>query len=250
VSNAVLVDVAFLPRDVVAPAEQCCVVVDVLRASTMLATLFARGCPAVYVARTLDQGRAFARARGFLLCGERGGARPPGFDLGNSPTELEGKHVADRPAVLCTTNGTVALHAVAAAPAVFVGSLSNAAAVAADALEAARDPGRLTIVCAGREGRFAYDDAWTAGRLVARAVALSGGSADLTDAAQAALALTQAVPDALDALRRSRSAQALLPLGLESDIAFAAQEDRFALAPRLVSEASGAPWTVLLVPEG
>jgi 2-phosphosulfolactate phosphatase len=246
----VLVDVALLPVELLDPAGSVSIVVDVIRASTSIVTLFSQGCAAIHIAPTLDAGRAYARAHGLLLCGEEGGARPVGFDFGNSPTEFAARRFAGREAVICTTNGTVALRAVAGSPAVYVGCLANARAVISAALPAARAIGALTVVCAGSSRRVALDDVWTAGRLAALAGGALGGEADLTDAARTAIALTEAMPDALTALRSSRSARALVSLGLEADVAFAAQEDRYPLAPRLVERCDEADYPLLLVPVG
>lgn len=243
-------DVAFLPGEVLAPQRTASIVVDVVRASTSIVTLFDRGCPAIHVARTLDAGREFARTRRLLLCGEEGGARPEGFDYGNSPTEFAAERFDQRATVLCTTNGTVALHAVAPSPAVFVGCLANAGAVVAAAVAAAQTAGALTIVCAGSNRHVALDDVWTAGRLVARASDLLGAEAVLTDAATIALTLTGAMPDGPVALRASRSARALVNLGLERDVAYAALEDRSTVVPRLVSRPEETAYPVLLIPDG
>jgi 2-phosphosulfolactate phosphatase len=242
------VDVAFLPMEVIAPDRTVAIVVDVIRASTSIVTLFDRGCPAIYVARTLDAGQTFARTRGLLLCGEEGGSRPEGFDYGNSPVAFTAERFDQRPAVLCTTNGTVALHAVAASPAIFVGCPANAGAVVTAAVREARVVGALTIVCAGSNRHVALDDVWTAGRLVARVVELLGTEALLTDAAGIAVALTRAIPDGLAALRASRSAKALVPLGLPADVTYAAMEDRSQVAPRLVSRPEETEYPLIMAP--
>lgn len=242
------VDVAFLPIALLDPEHCVSVVVDVIRASTSMVTLFEQGCPAIHIASTLDAGRAFASAHRLLLCGEEGGARPTGFDFGNSPTEFAGQRFDGQEAVICTTNGTVALRAVAGGPSVYVGCLANAAAVMAAALPSARSVGALTVVCAGSSGHVALDDVWTAGRLAAIAAGLLGDEAALTDAARIALALTEAMPAAGEALRASRSARALDRLGLQADVAFAAQEDRYRAVPQLVTRREEAAYPLLLVP--
>jgi phosphosulfolactate phosphohydrolase-like enzyme len=55
------------------------------------------------------------------------------------------------------------------------------------------------------------------------------------------------MPDALTALRSSRSARALVSLGLEADVAFAAQQDRYPGAPRLVERREEAQYPLLLI---
>lgn len=247
---SVQVDVAFLPLELLDPAGCVSIVVDVIRASTSIVTLFEQGCPAIHIAPTLDGGRAFARAHGLLLCGEEGGARPLGFDYGNSPTEFAAQRFAGREAVICTTNGTAALRAVASSPSVYVGCLANAGAVINAALPAAQSIGALTIVCAGSSRRVALDDVWTAGRLATIAFGILGVEATLSDDARTAIALTEAMPDAVTALCSSRSARALVSLGLEADVAFAAQEDRYRVAPRLVERREEAAYPLLLVPMG
>jgi 2-phosphosulfolactate phosphatase len=245
----VQLDVAFLPGEVIDPTRTVAIVVDVIRASTSMVTLFAQGGTAIHVASTLGAGRAFAGLHGLLLCGEHRGARPDGFDFGNSPTEFASRRFEGREAVMCTTNGTVALHTVAAGPAVYVGCLANATAVVTEAITAARSVGALTVVCAGSNRHVALDDVWTAGRLMVKALDLLGPDATTTDAANIAIALTRATPDGLVALHSSRSARALVPLGLEADVTYAAQEDRSPVVPQLVRRREEARYPLLLVPE-
>src|SRR5262249_58692712 len=112
--------------------------------------------------------------------GERGGARPAGFDHGNSPAEYTPERVRDHTVVFTTTNGTRALLALAGARRIAVGGFVNAAAVAR---WAAAEPGDILLVCAGEKGRFCLEDAVCAGLLVAR---LAAGHRQETDAARAA----------------------------------------------------------------
>src|SRR5450755_1507968 len=100
--------VALLPELAGDVSAAVCVVVDVLRATTVIATLFERNCPRVFVAADHDTARTFARAQGYTLCGETGGYRVPDFDYGNSPVEFAALDCTDRPVVLSTTNGTKA----------------------------------------------------------------------------------------------------------------------------------------------
>jgi 2-phosphosulfolactate phosphatase len=172
--TAASIDVAFTPADV--RATQVTVVVDVLRASSTIVAALAAGYARVLCAGDVEQARRL-RGPGRELAGERECRKIEGFDHGNSPREFEGTRTGDL--VLCTTNGTPAiLAAVAASDYVLVGSLSNL-----DALVAAVPAGAsTTLVCAGTNGRFALEDAYTAGRIVGR---LEG---TLSDAAQASCA--------------------------------------------------------------
>ena len=75
-------------------------------------------------------------------------------------------------------------------------------------------------------GELALDDAYCAGRI---AEALGG---DPHDSAAAAIRLARSFDGPLDGLGASQSARNLRRVGLESDIAWCAQESVIALAPR------------------
>ena len=55
-------DVAFLPSQAVNLTNTVCIVVDVLRASSSLVTLFERGCRQVLLAVSVSEGRRLARS--------------------------------------------------------------------------------------------------------------------------------------------------------------------------------------------
>jgi 2-phosphosulfolactate phosphatase len=238
--------VAFLPRDVGAPAGRVCVVMDVLRASSTLVTLLERGAAPVYVAGTVDAARALAASLPgrALLCGEVGGLPPPGVDHGNSPTEMAGLPLVGRPVVLATSNGTRALAALAAAPAVLVGCFLNTTAAVTRGLALARTlDADLTLVCSGdaNGSQFSLEDALAAGYLVDRALAQDGAETTvLDDAARAAWRLWQsyaaAAPPAEAAARGfadSTHGRDLARLGFDADLAYCARVDASQAVPRL-----------------
>jgi 2-phosphosulfolactate phosphatase len=244
---AVRLQVAFLPRDVPTPDGRVCVVLDVLRASSTLVTLLERGAAPVYVAGTVDEARALAARLGLpaLLCGEVGGLPPPGFDYGNSPTEMAGLALGGRPVVLATSNGTRALAALATAPAVLVGCFRNAAAVAERAVALARALGAdLTLVCSGDEqgSLFSLEDALAAGYLADLVLIQTGEPVpELDDAARAAWRLWGAyaagiVPaeGAARGFADSVHGRDLARLGFHADLAYCARPDASRAVPRLI----------------
>jgi len=94
-----------------------CAVIDVIRATSTIATLFGSGVNSIIVAGTLDE--AYSLKKAFpdrLLCGEKGGLKPNGFDHGNSPLEFSTVDLSGRQAILKTTNGTVAFMKAAGSP--------------------------------------------------------------------------------------------------------------------------------------
>ena len=214
-----MIDVAFLATDV-RPATTA-VVIDVLRASSTITLALASGYERVLVAGSIDEAREL-RADGRTLAGEVGCAKAPGFDLGNSPEETLQPRAAEL--VLATTNGAPAIVAAAAvADEVLVASLLNLDAVLAE-LAGVED---VLLVCAGTDGRPSIEDVYLAGRLSA---ALEGPR---TDAAQIAEAVAASYASAVDALEASAGAVGLRREGLESDIAFCAQESIIDAVPRV-----------------
>ncbi len=232
------IDVALVPSEARRWTATACIVVDELRASSTVVTLLDQGCAAVLPAGSLAEARRLGRAHGALLAGERDVVRPPGFDLGNSPTEIVREDLDGRTVALSTRNGTAVLRALPSNAEVFFGCLLNATACARTALARARaDGGAVGIVCAGRLGGFALDDAVAAGCLVERLIAFAGPEAatlELSDGARAARRIWQTSTDVLAALRESTSGRMVLRHGPAEDLAFCARVDTTETVPILV----------------
>lgn len=226
--------VYFTPEEVDAAALQgrTAVVIDVLRATSTVVEALANGARAIYPTLSSEEAVRLAASLGrddALLCGERRGLKIEGFDLGNSPAEFVAEAVAGKPLVMSTTNGTRALLASAGAARVVVASLLNLRA-AADAVAADE---RLALVCAGKEGRFALEDALCAGQLLARVRERRGAELVLDDAAEAALVLAERFPPEAQVLERTAAGRALVDVGLGADLLFCAQCDRHGVVPEM-----------------
>ena len=126
------------------------VVLDVLRATSTIASALASGARGVEPAGTLEQATARARATGALLGGEREGLRPEGFDLGNSPCEYDAR-CADRELVLSTTNGTQAVLAARGSRRILAGSLLNVEATARALIAGGAQ--EVLLLCSGSRGQ-------------------------------------------------------------------------------------------------
>lgn len=233
------VDIAMLPAEALAVDADCYVVVDVLRATTTIATLFAGGIVDLLAVADVDVARKRAGAEGRILLGEVSGLPPEGFDLGNSPVDAAAANVAGRGAVLFTTNGTAALCALGGRGTVVAGALANLRAVA----RFAAGFERVSVVCAGGAAgaRFGLDDFAAAAAIVSEVASLAPG-AELGDAAGLGLALlAQESPEAV--IARSHHARGLERLGLGNDVAFAGRADTSGAVP--VVSACGDGWALL-----
>ncbi len=218
--------------DPVRVAGATVVVVDVIRATTTIVEALANGARAIYPTSSTEEAVKLAASLGredTLLCGERGTLKVEGFHLGNSPAEFSPAVVGGKRIVLSTTNGTAALLAVRELPRVLVGAFVNLSAVA-DAVRA--DP-HVVVVCAGRDGGFALDDAMCAGHILRRI----GANRELNDAARAAWRLAGGAKPGPRFLAGTEGGRALLSHGLADDLDICGQVDRHVVVPQLRDQA-------------
>src|SRR5438552_5095679 len=126
----VKISVALTPNLLREPQSHAVAVVDVLRASTTLVTMFERGLLRAIVTNTIRDARQQALRNFSLLCGEVRSLQPAGFDHGNSPSQISDADFSGKSAVVFTTNGTRAIAAARDAPVLAIGSLRNRRACA------------------------------------------------------------------------------------------------------------------------
>lgn len=237
------------------------VVIDVLFATTTIATALARGAGRVIPALDEAEARALAREQppgSYLLAGEKDAVILPGF-APPAPLALSRHGLTGKQLIYATTNGTVALRRAAGAGAVYAAALVNGAAVAGWIRRYHRHQ-TVLLLCAGSAGRFNLEDFYGAGHL---AYHLTGGAAgeegqagvpgtgwELTDAARAALALYSGAPGGRSAggaaaraewgwacLAQSRVGRMMAALGHGDEVRHAARADLLPVVPRLAQNA-------------
>lgn len=167
------------------------VVIDVLRATTVITTALAAGARSVTTCSSIEEAFKFKQNASPeslpLLCGERGCRPIDGFDYGNSPSEYSPAGVGGRDLVMTTTNGTRAIDAAANCDVMLLACFANLSAVA-DAIirettndapaQDTSDPtislgqppqttGLVRIVCAGTNGAISGEDVLLAGAIIA-----------------------------------------------------------------------------------
>ena len=197
------------------------VVIDVIRATSTIATALAQGAEGVQPVAAVEDAFALkTQDPEAVLAGERGGQMVEGFDLGNSPEDFMRKRINNRRVILTTTNGTQALAACMGARAVVTASLLNLDAVAAR-LQELRPP--WLVVCAGCNGFFGVDDAIVAGAL-----------AEALQQDHAFVHLWHSVrKDLAEALLGSEAGRELAHVGLAKDVPFCAQVSKLSVVPML-----------------
>lgn len=236
-------DIAATTTEALSIAADAYVVIDCLRATTTIATLFAGGLAGLWAASDIETARRLARIESALLFGEVGGLPPDGFDAGNSPVEATSLEVSGKTAVLFTTNGTAALTALSDRGAVYAASAVNATAI----VSAIAQYQSVALVCAGeaKGARFALEDFAVAATMVQMSLE-AHGDAVLGDLA----VLASELADPLSLIPRAAHTETLRRLGLGQDIAFAATLDRAPSVPRVVAHSPHAALIESAIPAG
>ena len=146
------------------------VVVDVLRATTVMVHALAAGCEAILPCGEIDEARELAATlpeATRLLAGERGGLPIDGFDLGNSPSEFTEEVCQGKTLVITTTNGTRAILASLEAERIYIASFNNLRATSQElSLQFLKKDHQRSvhIVCSGTEGYISLEDSLLAVR--------------------------------------------------------------------------------------
>jgi 2-phosphosulfolactate phosphatase len=142
------------------------VVIDVLRATSVMATALQAGAAKIITCREVQEAVRLANScePRPLLAGERECKPIDGFDLGNSPLEYQPEVVGQRALVMTTTNGTRAIDAVAKVDRVITACFLNLSAVVTR-LGGAK---RVHLVCAGTNGQLTAEDVSLAGAIIQR----------------------------------------------------------------------------------
>jgi 2-phosphosulfolactate phosphatase len=193
------------------------VVIDVLRACTTIVYAFKNGAERVIPVSSVEDATRLLPTldkKATLLGGESEGKKIDGFDLGNSPLEYKRQKVKGKTILMTTTNGTIALVRSKGAKELLAGCFVNF-----DAVSDRLTSGRLdvAIICAGKKGEFALEDAACAGMLVQKMLE-KNTELQLNDGALAALLLAEKYPVVPELLEISSHGKYLISLGFEKDL--------------------------------
>lgn len=218
----------------------CAIAIDVLRATTTIATALSAGAEAVQAFSDLDKLMQVSEgwaAEKRLRAGERGGAKVAGYDLGNSPLDCTPELMQGKRLFISTTNGTRCLERIQGATAILTAALVNRQAVVRYLLN--HQPETVWIVGSGWEGSFSLEDTVCAGA-IAYSLMQEGSLDHLAgnDEVVDAVALYAQWSDRLlQLLHYASHGKRLLRLGGEDDLKYCAQVDVLDILP--IQEKSG-----------
>ncbi|MBN2637960.1 MAG: 2-phosphosulfolactate phosphatase [Bacteroidales bacterium] len=208
------------------------VVIDVLRASSVMVTALNNGAKSVIPVLNVDDAFRLAKKmpeKSYLLSGERNTKLIPGFDLGNSPLEHTREKVADKTIILSTSNGTKALHALDSANHVYIGTFLNSAAL----IDKLLSLNEIILVCSGTNDNFSMDDGMFAAHVISQITKQK--EASLSDLAQTLLKAYQSENGNLNILLQDCYHLNLLKRnGFEQDVNYCLQTDKLSLVPEKI----------------
>ncbi len=210
------------------------VVIDVLRATSTILAALENGAARVLPVESIETATRLVSLsdRGDkLLAGEQKGLPIEGFDLFNSPSELDRETIGGRTIILATSNGTPAIAAAASkAGRLIVCSILNVDAVA----EELSGHGDIVIICSGNNGRIAGEDLLCAGLLLG-ALTPQADTSILDDSASIALIMAERYGDDIEGyLRSTDRGRQLIKLGYGKDIEYCSRRGSIRKVPELL----------------
>jgi 2-phosphosulfolactate phosphatase len=201
------------------------VVVDVLRATSVMVTAFAHGIESITPTASLAECAAY-KELGYLTAGERDGLQADGFDMDNSPFSYQNDGIKGKKLAISTTNGTQTIAASHEAEQIVIGSFLNIDAVA-NYLKQARKP--TLIACAAWKGKPNVEDTLFAGALIQK---LGEQAIWENDTCQLAHSLLESAGrDRMSLVHEISHVKRLKKLGIEKDVEFCLEENVYHVLP-------------------
>ena len=211
------------------------VVIDVLRATTVIVSALKNGAREIIPVNTVDfamkvSGNAFGGQT--ILGGERNTKKVEGFNLGNSPLEYTTEIVAGKSIILYTTNGSKAIVKAKFSENLFICCFHNLPFIANHLIALNKD---VEIICAGTNGNFNLEDAICAGRLLSE-IGKINENIEISDCGRASLVLNKSFgKNIVKMLKETEHGKLLIENGFADDIKECAQYGITDLIPYYIS---------------
>lgn len=209
--------------------DKIVVIIDVLRATSVMITALANGAKAVYPYKDIESVLENSKkSKSFVLGGERKGLKIEGFDFGNSPLEYTREAVEGKDMFMTTSNGTRAIENSAnGSKKLFIAAFLNVESVAEKILKENDD---TVIVCSGTDDNFSLDDALCAGEIIKR-VKEKNKNVHLTDISLAMKKLAETSISIENTLEGSKHFEYLKKIGFYGDMNHCFTMDMFDIVP-------------------
>jgi len=138
------------------------VIVDILRATTIITTMFHNGLEKLIPVKSLDEAKELKK-KGFLVAAERDGKKLDFADFDNSPYSFIKEKIQDKTIVYSTTNGTNTINLAKGSEKVIIASFLNLTAVSNYLINQQKD---VLILCSGWHGDYCTEDVLFSGALL------------------------------------------------------------------------------------
>jgi 2-phosphosulfolactate phosphatase len=205
------------------------VVVDMLRATSVITTAINNGCNSVIPVLTVEEALEIVskNRNKYILGGERKALKIEGFDCANSPLEYKRSIVEDKTLVITTSNGTRAIKGSSGAKSILIGAMINAKAVAKKLVDLNND---IVIVNAGTYGQFSIDDFICSGYII-NCLLDEETDIELTDVSKTAYYIYKENRDVVSFIKYANHYKRIKELGLEKDLDYCCKKDIIDIVP-------------------
>ena len=200
-------------------SEDVSIMVDALRASTTM-TMALDKFEKVIPCYGRDDALDLKKEIGGVLAGEKNGEKLEGFEIGNSPTDIEKYETSEKTLILTTSNGTRILENMNSK--VLIGCLINAKAVANASFKIAED--HIDVVMAGVRGEFSLEDFLASGEILYW-ICQNLENCEINDMAKAAIIASRDYNTLKSGFYNSRTGKHLSKLGYKKDINYSCQKN-------------------------
>ncbi len=205
------------------------VVVDILRATSVICTMFHNNVKKVIPVKTIDDARKH-KDNGSIIVAERDGKKLDFADFGNSPFYFTKDIVENKELVYSTTNGTNAINIGKNAKEVIIASFINLSAISEYIISKNED---ILILCAGWKGKFCLEDSVFAGALIEK-LTVSNKFSTICDSAKASIDLWKlSKPNLMGYIQKVAQRERLRKLGLDDVIEYCHNIDLSKVIPVL-----------------
>lgn len=211
------------------------VVIDVLRATSTIATALYNGATCVIPVDSVDRCIELGELHNGITAGERDGKIAEGLKYGNSSFEYPREFIGGKILVLTTTNGTRLLHMAVAngAADIITGSFPNLGAVCQHLVEKKQN---VVLGCAAWKDKVNIEDTLFAGAVINR---VKDHFKINCDASHLALNLyQQAEPDLFGFMKKNDASHyhRLMGFDLEKDIKYCLTNNVANVLPQYIDE--------------
>ncbi len=211
------------------------VVIDILRATSTIATALYNGAKAVIPVDSVEKCMRLGKNMECITAGERDGKVAEGLQYGNSSFEYPRDFIAGKILVLTTTNGTKLLHMALTkgATEIITGSFLNLSAVCEHLINMKKN---VILACAGWKDKVNIEDSLFAGAVIAKVKSHFELNCDASHIAECLY--NQAKEDLYEFMKENDASHyhRLTAFGLEKDIRHCLTQDLANVLPYYVDE--------------